>query len=275
MIQPSGGTVNPIKRRPVGVTDRTLPKWTGAVFTDLESGGILALKERDAVPTMREIQQYEAAQGAAGWHSMGMLVRHVQSGGKPATTAPTIMCRTGEAQYGTLPVDLHIYCGADVEYSSSMYAAGGLLFTAASLAASAAINANNRRKAEAAAAPQWRPSGRFPAIITNQRLLLMTDSWASYHYPHLVMIEPNPMNYAVALHFEGAQPLMLRGPWVPWATVAICATLFGTPWPPGYNPPPPLRAAPQQMPVQPVPHQPSPAIAQHEPLPQLPPGQGG
>jgi hypothetical protein len=228
------------------------------------------------MPSKREIQQYEAGQAAAGWHSMGMLIQHVQRGGKPQTTAPTIMCRAGEVQYGTLPVDVQIYCGADVEYSSGMYASGGLLFTAAALATSAAINANQRRKAEAAAAPQWRPWGRFPAILTNQRLLLMTDSWSSYDYQRLVMIEPNPVNYQVALHFEGVQPLMLRGPWVPWATVAICATLFDTPWPPGYNPPPPVQVPPQhQVPVQPTPQQPVPAVAQHQQLPQLPPGLGG
>jgi hypothetical protein len=215
------------------------------------------------VPSNREIQQYEADQAAAGWQSMSMLIDHVRLGGKPAATAPTIMCRAGEAQFGTFPADAQIYSGADVEYSSSMYAAGGLLFTAASLAASAAINANQRRKAEAAAARQWRPLGRFPAIITNQRLLLMTSSWASYHYHHLLMIEPFPMDYAVALHFEGVEPLRLRGPWVPWATVAICATLFEAPWPPGYHPPPPLQPRP-------VPQQSGPPVAQQRQLPQFP-----
>jgi len=197
----------------------------------------------------KQIQQYEAEQAAAGWQSMTMLVTHVLNGGRPDAIPPTIMCRPGEQQYGTLPVEALIYCGADVEYSSSMFAAGGLFFTAASLATSAAINANNKRKAEAAAQPQWRPWGRFPAIVTSHRVLLMTEQWSSYDYRHIVMIEPNPMEYAVALHFEGSPPIMLRGPWVPWATVAICATLFGQPWPPGYNPPPPLRVPVQQPPV--------------------------
>ncbi|MET0426823.1 MAG: hypothetical protein ABW046_23350 [Actinoplanes sp.] len=193
------------------------------------------------MPNKRELQQYEAEQAHAGWQSMTMLLAHVQNGGRPAAITPTIMCRRDEEQYGTLPVDAQIYCGADVEYSSSMFAAGGLFFTAATLAASAAVNSSNRRKAEAASKPQWRPWGRFPAIVTNQRLLLMTEQWSSYEFGHLLMIEPNPMNYGVALHFEGAYPIMLRGPWVPWATVAICATLFGKPWPPGYNPPPPVQ----------------------------------
>ncbi|GAA4609898.1 hypothetical protein BJY16_007565 [Actinoplanes octamycinicus] len=186
----------------------------------------------------RQVEQNQEEQATAGWQAMLHLIAHVRNGGSPAVVAPTIMCRRDEVQYGALTVDAQIFCSADVEYSSSMFAAGGLLFTAATLAASAAVNANNRRKAEAAARPQWRPWGRFPAIITNQRLLVMTEQWSSYDYGALLMIEPHPDNYSAALHFEGANPIMVRGPWVPWATVVICAALFRQPWPPGYQPPP-------------------------------------
>lgn len=209
------------------------------------------------------MQQAEAEQAAAGWHSMTLLIARVQAQQPPPPTPPTIACRPQEVQYGTLPVDLSVYCGADVEYSSSMFAAGGLFLTAASLAASAAINSNNRRKAQAAAAPQWRPTGRFPAIITNQRLLLMAGQWTSYYHDHLLMIEPNPLGYSVALHYEGTEPIMLHGPWVPWATVAMCASRWRTPWPPGFVPPP------QVQPAVPQPVQAWPAERA-----QLPPGQG-
>ena len=190
----------------------------------------------------KQIKQLEADQAAAGWQSMTNLVQHVLRGGVPDTIAPTILCRAGEHQYGTIPVDAQVFCSADVEYSSSMYASGGLIFTAAALATSAAVNSGRRRKAEAAALPQWRPWGRFPAIVTNQRVLLMTEQWSSYDLHNLIMIEPNPVDYGVALHFEGSYPILLRGPWVPWATVALCATLFGKPWPPGYNPPATVQA---------------------------------
>jgi hypothetical protein len=213
------------------------------------------------MPNNRQIQQYEAEQAAAGWQSMTMLMQHVLGGNAPDGIPPTIMCRAGEQQYGTFPVDAQVYCSADVEYSSSMYASGGLFFTAAALATSAAVNSNRRRKAEAASQPQWRPWGRFPAIVTNQRVLLMTEQWSSYELQRLIMIEPSPMEYRVALHFEGSYPIMLHGPWVPWATVALCATLFGKPWPPGYNPPPPLQV-PVQQPVAEMPQQ----------YPQLPQG---
>jgi hypothetical protein len=199
---------------------------------------------------MARNKQYEAEQAAAGWHALGMLIDHVQRGLPPVGTAPTILCRPGEEQYGTFAAAAQIHCGADVEYSSGMFAAGGLLFTAAALATSAAVNASNRRKAEAASRPQWRSLGQLPVIVTNQRLLLLTEQWTSYGYAGLLMVQPDPMSYGVVLHFEGAYPLMLHGPWVPWATVLICATMFRRPWPPGYVPPPQLQIPPQaQLPA--------------------------
>lgn len=201
---------------------------------------------------------------------MSMLAVHVQQGGSPAPVAPTILCRPGEFQYGALPADVQIHCGADVEHSSSMYASGGLFFTAAALATSAAVNAHHRRKAEDLARPQWRPAGRFPMIVTSQRILLMTGQWVSYDFSRLVMIEPHPVNYTVLLHFESEYPIMLSGPWVPWATVVVCATLFGAPWPPGYVPP--MAQAPVRPPAPPaLPAQPAPPPA----LPPAPPPQQG
>lgn len=177
---------------------------------------------------------------------MGMLAARVEQGGSPLPVPPTIMCRPGEYQYGTFPVDAQVYCGMNVEYSSSMFAAGGLLLTAATLATSAAINANRRRRARRESLPQWRPWGQFPAILTSERILLMAGQWTSYDFHRLIVVEPNPLDYTVMLHFEGEYPIRLRGPWVPWATVAMCATLFGRPWPPGFDPAPLMRREPQR-----------------------------
>ena len=173
----------------------------------------------------------------------------------PDPIAPTILPRPGEVQYGTLQVDTQVHCSMDVEYSSGMAVSGGLMFTAASLAVSSAVNSNRRRRAEELSKPQWRPWGRFPAIVTNQRLLLMIEQWNTYDFSRLVMMEPYPQHWSVALHFETVNPIMLRGPWVPWMTVVICATRFQLPWPPGYVPPPgvqqPSQAVPVQLPAQP------------------------
>jgi hypothetical protein len=107
-----------------------------------------------------QLQQAEAEQAAAGWHSMILLIARVLAKQPPPAVPPTIACRPQEEQYGTLPVTMSLFCGADVEYSSSMFAAGGLFFTAASLEDSAAINANNKRKAQAAAGRRSARTGR-------------------------------------------------------------------------------------------------------------------
>jgi hypothetical protein len=165
--------------------------------TAIEAGtlDVPCTRSEAGVASNKQMREWEAQEAASGWHSMTLLIRHVQQGGSPNSIAPTILPRPGELQYGTLPpVDTEIHCGMDVEYSSGMYASGGLLFTAASLAVSSAVNANNRRRAEQQARPQWRPWGRFPVVVTNRRILIMTEQWSSYGCDKLLMLEPSPQD---------------------------------------------------------------------------------
>ena len=162
-------------------------------------------------------RSFHAEQTDAGWRSMSMLVRHVQRGGHPAAVAPTAHLRAGEKQYGAFLVDVATYFSATVDYSSSIFASGGLFFTGPSTETRAG----------------WREGERRAAVVTSQRLLL--DDFA-YDFRSLIMIQPNPLDWSVNLYFQGAQPIMLRGPWVPWMTVVMCAELYGSPWPPGHAP---------------------------------------
>ena len=159
---------------------------------------------------------YNAEQTDAGWRSMSMLVRHVQRGGHPVAVAPTAELRAGEKQYGSFPVDLSTYFSAEVDYSSSIFASGGLFFTEHSTETSEG----------------WRGGERVAAIVTSQRLLL---GGTAYDFRSLILIQPNPLDWSVNLYFQGAQPIMLRGPWVPWMTVVMCAELYGSPWPLGHT----------------------------------------
>jgi hypothetical protein len=165
------------------------------------------------VPT----RAYNAEQTDAGWRSMSMLVRHVQRGGHPAAVAPTAELQTGEKQYGSFLVDVAAYFSTTVDYSSSIFASGGLFFTGHSTETQAG----------------WRYGERRAAIVTSQRLLLGVEA---YDFRSLILIQPNPLDWSVNLYFQGAQPIMLRGPWVPWMTVVMCAELYGSPWPPGHTP---------------------------------------
>jgi hypothetical protein len=80
-----------------------------------------------------------------------------------------------------------------------------------------------------------RVSGRQAAIVTSRRLLLGGDA---YDFRSLVLVQPDPLDRSVILYFQGTQPIMLRGPWVPWMTVVMCTELYGSPWPPGQGPDP-------------------------------------
>jgi hypothetical protein len=160
---------------------------------------------------------YNAEQTDAGWRSMSMLVRLVQRGGHPAAVAPTTELGSGEKQYGSFLVDVSDYFSAKVDYSSSIFASGGLFFTEYSTEVQ----------------DGWRGDRRQAAVVTSQRLML---GETAHDFRSLILVQPNPLDWSVNLYFQGAQPIMLRGPWVPWMTVVMCAELYGSPWPPGHIP---------------------------------------
>lgn len=152
---------------------------------------------------------------------MALLARLVQRGGHPAPVTPTLALAAGEKQYGAFPADVSAYFSTDVDYSSSIFASGGFFFTGSS------------REDRAG----WRFQGRQAVTITSQRLVLGEgDDARAHEFRSLILIQPNPLDWSVNLYFQGAQPLMLRGPWIPWTTVVMSAELYGSPWPPGAVP---------------------------------------
>jgi hypothetical protein len=165
--------------------------------------------------------RYTEDQTVAGWRSMSLLARFVQRGGHPAPVTPTLRLEPGEKQYGAFPADVSAYFSTDVDYSSSIFASGGFFFTGSS------------RESRGG----WRPQGRQAVTVTSQRLVLGEgDGEQAYEFRSLILIQPNPLDWSVNLYFQGAQPLMLRGPWIPWTTVVMSAELYGSPWPPGAVP---------------------------------------
>ncbi len=153
---------------------------------------------------------------------MWLLARFVQRGGHPAAVTPTARLRTGEKQYGAFPVDTLTYS------SDGVYAAGGV-FWGGDLGTAAGTGS-----ADPTATSGWQSRGRLAATVTSERLLL--SDGAEYEFRDLVMVQPNPLDWSVNLYFQGTQPVMLRGPWIPWMTVVLCAELYGSPWPPGHIP---------------------------------------
>jgi hypothetical protein len=218
-------------------------------------------RQQDLDSNVMQPQAREEQEARAAWQAMCQLIDVIENGGRPSAMPPTIMPRGGEIQHGAMLVDLSAYCGMEVEYSTGGYGfGGGLLFVAAGMAAGAVRDANARRRAEAQSRAQWRPIGRLPAVITSQRLIVMIEGrWTTFHLTNLVSMQPDLANFVVILHFEGADPLMMRGPWIPWFVVVVSSILFGTPWPPGFVPPIPRRTTQvlPQVPPQVPPHRPA------------------
>ncbi|MDR7275408.1 hypothetical protein [Catenuloplanes atrovinosus] len=218
----------------------------------------------EVLVSTRERAQAEALEAQRGWAAMNSLIEVVNRGGRPYAISPSIMTRPGESQFGALAADVSAFHGMDVEYSTGGYMfGGGLMFVAAGMLAGAANDARKRRRAEQQARPQWRPLGTAPVAITDQRLLVMIENqWRSCELRSLVSMQPDLGDWSVVMHFEGTPPMMLRGPWIPWLTVAISALMFGRPFPPGFLPP--VAPHPQIHGAPPVPARPA-----------LPPGHPG
>jgi hypothetical protein len=105
-------------------------------------------------------------------------------------------------------------------------AVGGLLTFGIAAAANSIGNRRVRIEAERLAAPQWRPLGAMPLLVTSQRLLAFHEGeWASVWYAAISQIIPSIDDSRLELHFEDDPPYLLAGEWVPYLTVIITTVL--------------------------------------------------
>jgi len=123
----------------------------------------------------------------------------------------------------------HRYYGTDGgSYVHPVFLMGGPLMMAATGMASAVGNRSRRTQAELEAMARWRPGGRTRAVLTSARLLVSAEGqWMSHYFGTILEVQPDPAHYSVVLAFEGAPPLSLRGPWVPYLSVALLYLLHG------------------------------------------------
>ncbi|MEU4419408.1 hypothetical protein AB0F81_02210 [Actinoplanes sp. NPDC024001] len=76
-------------------------------------------------------------------------------------------------------------------------------------------------------------AGRRLAVITSCRLILGGEEFS---LRSVAGLRPQPDEWALTLDVRGRGPVEIRGPWVPWLGVVLCAELYGAAWPPGYAP---------------------------------------
>ena len=135
----------------------------------------------------------------------------------------------GEVYHFGAEADVAVYTAADFQLAtSSLVFAQTWKGLAATAGASALWNGRQRRKAERAAAAQWRPSGRGILHLTSERLLLPLDGQL-HSFPlrsHVTTFEPYWDSYGAALQLAGCPPVALRGHAVPYVSVALHTLLF-------------------------------------------------
>jgi len=147
-------------------------------------------------------------------------------GGLPEVRGP-VRLAPGETAYADLPADGWRFDIADVTYAEPRAVAiGGPLLFGLVAASSAAARRRARRRAEAHAAPQWRPLGALRAVATDRRLLVWHwGEWSSVWYDAIVELRPDVEAARLDMSFENDPPYCLAGPWVPYLTVVVTTAI--------------------------------------------------
>ena len=166
-----------------------------------------------------------------GWgEAIGLFRRLTQGQDLISHKPPGLMLESGEGAHGEVVAEYSRFSGMQVPYRQrTTFALGGPVFVAAALIGTAASNAAARRTAERLAAPQWRLEGFPRVILTNRRLLVHRPAdyqWLSFWHRGLFEFGPELRAYSLYLGYPDCAPVMLRGPMVPWLSVALAACVY-------------------------------------------------
>jgi Domain of unknown function (DUF1707) len=166
-----------------------------------------------------------------GWsEAIGLFRRLTQGQDLISHKPPGLMLESGEGALGEVVAEYSRFSGMEVPYRQrSTFALGGPVFVAAALIGTAASNATARRAAERQAAAQWRFEGFPRVILTNRRLLIHRPAdyqWLSFWHRGLFEFGPELQAYSLYLGYPGCAPVMLRGPMVPWLSVALATCVY-------------------------------------------------
>ncbi len=155
------------------------------------------------------------------------LADHLRCGGDPAPQSIGIRLDPGEVGYGTVNAELHVYTGADyVEPGSVFVAFGSPMWMLGSLGASAAYNSHKRRKAQEAAAVQWRLENHGVMHFTNRRVALQgINGWVDLYFEHFRALTPT--DAGVIAHFADWPMIRLFCSSPAWSWVMLSHHVLG------------------------------------------------
>ncbi|MFD5827898.1 hypothetical protein [Lentzea sp. NPDC060358] len=165
----------------------------------------------------------------ASWTAAVHLYRHLVAGGVPGEVPTSLLLAPGEAAFSDLTLGYARFYGMDVSYQQTDgFFYGSPLFVAAGLAATAVGNSRARHRAENLAAPQWREHCPARVVVTNYCVMCFVGGrWLRFSYPAVVDFNADMPGGVCYLIFDGAEPLQLTGPQVPWLVVLMAGFLYG------------------------------------------------
>jgi hypothetical protein len=147
----------------------------------------------------------------------------------PGYRPPGIVLQSGETGLGEIWAEFSRYMRLEVQYPvrRAMFVMGRPAFMAGAMIAKLAFDAADRRAAarlRTLAAPQWRFMCYPRVILTDQRMIAYVPErheLASFWHGALVGFAPNLTQFSLELAYSDTDPVLLRGPMVPWMTVAF------------------------------------------------------
>lgn len=161
------------------------------------------------------------------WDAAVRLAGDLTAGCSLPVMPSPVLLEPGEVLNADLTAYGWRFHGVDVIYEEPhVLGIGGPLFFAVTAAAAASARRRARAEAERLAAPQWRPLGYLRILATDRRLLVLYQgAWASVWYAGIRQMHPAVHEQRLQLIFEDDSPYALAGPWVPYLTVVLTATL--------------------------------------------------
>lgn len=163
----------------------------------------------------------------SGWDAAARLADHLTDGGSLPVMPSPVLLEVDEVLHADLTAYGWRFHGVDVVYEEpQVLGIGGSILFAVTAAAAATARHRARAEAERLAAPQWRPLGYLRILATDRRLLVLYQgAWASVWYAGIRQMHPAVHEQRLQLVFEDDSPYALAGPWVPYLTVVLTATL--------------------------------------------------
>jgi hypothetical protein len=172
---------------------------------------------------------------ALGLQEAHQLYERLSRGDRlPSYRPEGIVLQPGEAALGEILAEFSRYMELKVQYPArrSMFVMGSPAFMAGAMIGKLFSDAADRRQAArlaALAAPQWRIMGFPRVVLTNQRMIAHFSEryeLTSFWHGGLVGFTPSMTQFSLELVYSDCPPVRLRGPRVPWMSVAFASCIY-------------------------------------------------